>query len=115
MQPPLSPPVFHILLALAAADNHGYGIMRHTRMQSDGRVKLGPATLYTNLKRLLEAGYLEELDERPDPDLDDARRRYYRLTPAGLQLLGAELERMDQLVQLGSRLGTYHRLDGRHA
>ncbi|HEY6736149.1 MAG TPA: helix-turn-helix transcriptional regulator, partial [Candidatus Saccharimonadia bacterium] len=111
MQPPLTPAVFHILLALVQGDQHGYGIMKHAEHQSDGKVKLGPATLYTTIRKLQNADYLEELSERPDTELDDARRRYYRLTPAGRQLLGAELERMDRLVRLGSRLGAYHRTD----
>src|SRR5712692_9177813 len=81
--PPLTPAVFHILLALAGEDRHGYAIMRHVTATTDGQTKMGPGTLYGTIKRLLAARLVEESDERPDPKLDDERRRYYRLTSFG--------------------------------
>ena len=88
----------HILVALGASERHGYSIMREVEDLSQGRVRLAPGTLYTNIKRLLAAGLIEESDERPDPELDDERRRYYRLTAAGRTALAAEVERMESLV-----------------
>jgi DNA-binding PadR family transcriptional regulator len=78
--------------------------MKQAEADSAERVHLGPGTLYGTIKRLISAGYIEESDERPDPDLDDQRRRYYRITPAGLSLLGAELERYELALQK-ARLG----------
>ena len=95
---PLGPAAIHILVALGASERHGYSIMREVEDLSEGRVRLAPGTLYTNIKRLLAAGLIEESDERPDPDLDDERRRYYRLTVAGRTALAAEVERMESLV-----------------
>src|SRR5207245_3241073 len=80
---PLTPPVFHILLALADEERHGYSIMQDVVRQTDGALQLGPGTLYGCLKRMLAAGLVEQSDERPDPALDDQRRRYYRMTPRG--------------------------------
>ena len=80
--PPLTPAVFHVLLALADGERHGYAIMQEVAESTGGRMKMGPGTLYGTIKRLLEARMIEESDERPDPDLDDERRRYYRLTAA---------------------------------
>ena len=77
---PLSPTVFHILLALGEGDRHGYSIMQEVTARSDGQVRLGPGTLYGAIKRMIQDGLIEESDERPDPELDDERRRYYRLT-----------------------------------
>jgi DNA-binding PadR family transcriptional regulator len=91
--------VFHILLAVAGEERHGYAIMRETEEASGGRVKLGPGTLYGAIKRLFEHGLLEEVDERPDPDLDDQRRRYYRATPFGAKVLKAELQRFSDLLR----------------
>lgn len=96
---PLSPAIFHILLALADEDRHGYGIMQEVELRTEGRVRLGPGTLYGAVKRLLEKGVIEETDERPDPDLNDERRRYYRLTQFGQRVLQAEAERMASLVK----------------
>ena len=97
--PALSPAVFHILLALAAGEMHGYAIMREVAILSDGRVTVGPGTLYGAIKRLLEAGLVSESGERPDPSLDDERRRYYRLTPKGSRVLAEEAERLASLVR----------------
>jgi DNA-binding PadR family transcriptional regulator len=89
---PLTPAVFHILLALTVGERHGYGIMQETALRSDGKVTLGPGTLYRSLRRLLTDGLIEESDERPVPELDDERRHYYRLTPFGLQVATAEAQ-----------------------
>ena len=96
---PLSPAIFHILLALADGDRHGYGIMQEVESRTEGRVRLGPGTLYGAIKRLLEKGVIEETEERPDPELNDERRRYYRLTDFGQKVLQAEVERMARLVK----------------
>ena len=96
---PLSPAVFHILLALADGERHGYGIMQEVKFRTEGRVHLGPGTLYGAIKRLLEKGLIEEADERPVPDMDDERRRYYRLTDFGLRILRAEVARLARLVR----------------
>jgi DNA-binding PadR family transcriptional regulator len=95
---PLSPAVFHILLALADEERHGYGIMLEVKARTGGQVHLAPGTLYGAIKRLLEQGTIEEIDERPDPELNDERRRYYRLTASGQQVLSAETARMAALV-----------------
>lgn len=91
---PLTPPVFHILLALADEERHGYGIMQDVSRQTSGALQLGPGTLYGCLKRMLAAGLVEESGERPDPTLDDERRRYYRMTPLGKRVVRAEAERL---------------------
>lgn len=91
---PLTPPVFHILLALVGDERHGYGIMQDVARQTDGALQLGPGTLYGCLKRMLAAGLIEESDERPDPALDDERRRYYRLKPLGERAARAEAQRI---------------------
>ncbi len=96
---PLTPAVFHILIALADGDKHGYAIMKDVQAQTAGRLKLGPGTLYGTIKRLLAAGLIVEIDERPDPQLDDERRRYYRLTAAGRRLAVQENQRMLQGVR----------------
>lgn len=97
---PLSPAAFHILLALTGGESHGYGIMQETLRASEGRVNLGPGTLYRTIKRLLQDGLIEESEERPAPDLDDERRHYYRLTPFGLRVARAEAQRLAALVRL---------------
>jgi DNA-binding PadR family transcriptional regulator len=91
---PLTPPVFHILLALAEEERHGYGIMQDVARQTNDALQLGPGTLYGCLKRMLAAGMVEESDARPDPTLDDERRRYYRMTPLGQRVVRAEAQRL---------------------
>lgn len=91
---PLTPPVFHILLALADEERHGYGIMQDVAQQTNDSLQLGPGTLYGCLKRMLAAGLVEESEERPDPELDDERRRYYRMTVLGRRVVRAEAQRL---------------------
>ena len=97
---PLPPVRFHLLLALTNQERHGYALMQDVAEESDGRLQLGPGTLYGALKRLLALRLVEESGQRPDPDLDDQRRRYYRLTPLGRRALAAEAARHASLVQL---------------
>lgn len=94
---PLSPATLHILLALAGEDLHGYGIMQEIARQSDGIYKLGPGTLYDNLQKLIHGGWVRELGRRQGDD--DPRRRYYRLTDAGRDVLKAETTRLTQVVR----------------
>jgi DNA-binding PadR family transcriptional regulator len=96
---PLKAQWFHIMLSLAGEEQHGYGIMQEVLGRTDGKVRLWPATLYGSIKRLIEADLIEESDERPAPELDDARRRYYRLTALGRRVLDAECERLQELVR----------------
>jgi DNA-binding PadR family transcriptional regulator len=96
---PLSPPVFHILMALVDKERHGYGIMQEVKFRTDGQVHLVPGTLYGAIKRLLRQKLIEETDERPDPELNDERRRYYRLTEFGQRVLGAEAARLARMVE----------------
>lgn len=100
---PLTPAVFHILLALADGEKHGYAIMHEVATITNGAMKMGPGTLYGTIKRLLEMGLIRESDERPDPALDDERRRYYRLTPFGEQVAAAESQRLALLLQAATR------------
>lgn len=100
---PLRANWFHVLLSLRDGDQHGYGVMQDVLERTDGQVRLWPATLYGALKRLIDADLIEESDERPAPEADDARRRYYRLTALGAQVLDAELDRLRRLVDAASR------------
>src|ERR1700741_3177834 len=100
---PLRPSVFHILLALSDGDLHGYGIMQEVAEHTDGQIKLGPGTLYGAIKRLLTDGLIVEADERPDPELDDERRRYYRLTDFGQTVLKAEAQRISKLFSVAQQ------------
>jgi DNA-binding PadR family transcriptional regulator len=103
---PLTPAVFHILLALADGEKHGYSIMQEVAGISNGQVKMGPGTLYGSIKRMLEAELIEETDERPDPALDDERRRYYKLTDFGSRVVTSEARRLAALMDAirGKRL-----------
>jgi DNA-binding PadR family transcriptional regulator len=96
----ITPVTFQILLALADDDRHGYGIMQDVAQRTESAMHLNTGTLYRALKHLLEAGLISESDERPDPTLDDARRRYYRLTAAGRRAAEAEAARLEQLVRV---------------
>jgi len=96
---PLTPTVFEILLALTDRERHGYDIMRDVEQRTGGRTIIRPGSLYRAIHRLLDQGLIEELDERPDPELDDERRRYYRITAAGRAAAAAEAERMSTAVR----------------
>ncbi len=96
---PLKTQWFHIMLSLAGEEQHGYGIMQEVLQRTSGKVRLWPATLYGSIKRLIEAGLIKESSVRPAAEFDDARRRYYRLTPLGNRVLNAECERLQELVQ----------------
>jgi len=102
---PLPPAAFHILVALATGDRHGYAIMQDVAMRTDGNLKLNPGTLYTNIHRLLDQGFIVELDERPDPEDDDERRRYYRLTKHGRAAARAEMARLERMVAFARDAG----------
>src|ERR1035438_10372719 len=97
---PLHANWFHILLSLVGKEQHGYGIMQEVLERTDGVVRLWPATLYGSLKRLISGGLIEESAERPAPELDDARRRYYKLTKFGRSVLAAESRRLEDLVEI---------------
>ncbi len=99
-QLPLTPAVFHILLALADGEKLGYGIMQEVGRITAGAVQMGPGTLYGTIKRLLQARLIEESGERPDPQMDDERRRYYTLTPFGERVMRAELDRLALLLHV---------------
>lgn len=95
---PLTPAVFHVLVALADGECHGYAIMQEVERTTGGRVAMGPGTLYGTIKRLRAAGLIAESDERPDPEIDDSRRRYYRLTGLGRRVAAAEADRLAAAV-----------------
>jgi DNA-binding PadR family transcriptional regulator len=97
---PLPSAAFHILLALVGEDLHGYGIMRQVAEQTDGRMRLGPGTLYSSIQTLLEEKFIEEVDLREDTKLGHERRRYYRLTSAGRKLARSEAERLAGLLRV---------------
>jgi DNA-binding PadR family transcriptional regulator len=95
---PLHRDTFQILVALADRDRHGYSILRDVEARTGGKVRLSPSTLYASIRRLLESGLIQELAERPDPEHDDERRRYYRLTPLGRGVAMAEARRLERLL-----------------
>ena len=102
---PLPPAVFHILMALAAEDRHGYAIIQDVAERTNGRLKIGAGTLYRSLQRMLEQGLIRETEERPAPENDDERRRYYRITPYGGAVARAETRRLAELVKLARASG----------
>ena len=102
---PLQTAAFHILVALAEGDRHGYAIMQDVAAGTAGRLKLNPGTLYTTIRRLLEQGLVVELDERPDPEEDDERRRYYRLTEIGRAVAKAEAARLQDMLAFARQAG----------
>ena len=104
-QLPLTPAVFHILLALADQDRHGYAIILDIADRTDGALRLGTGTLYTAISRMLEQGLIEEPDERPDADEDDERRRYYRLTRSGRSVALAEARRLTDMLSQAQETG----------
>jgi DNA-binding PadR family transcriptional regulator len=100
--PSLSSTAFHVLLAIGPEERHGYAIMREIERMTGGATKPGPGGIYTTIRRLLDDGLIEESDERPDADMDDQRRRYYRLTGTGRAAVSAETRRMQTLVRAAS-------------
>ena len=102
---PLPPVTFHILVALAEDDLHGYAIMREVAERTGGALKLGAGTLYRSIQRMLEQGLISEVTTRPAPDLDDERRRYYRLTQFGRLVAMAEAGRLARMVKLARESG----------
>jgi len=104
-QIPLTPAVFHILLALADRELHGYGIKKQVASDTQDKMQMGPGTLYGSIKRMLAANLIVETGERPDPILDDERRRYYRITGFGRKVLEAELERLSSALGVAAQRG----------
>lgn len=102
---PLPSATFHILVSLAGADRHGYAVIQDIAERTAGGVRLGAGTLYRTIQRMLEDGLIVELDERPDPDEDDERRRYYRITAFGRAVARAEADRLAGLVRLARASG----------
>jgi DNA-binding PadR family transcriptional regulator len=100
---PLTPAVLHILLALSTEERHGYGVMKQVESESQGKVKMGPGTLYGSLGRMMEAGLISESDKKVDPELDDERRVYYQITALGRAALAAELERYREVVAVAKK------------
>jgi DNA-binding PadR family transcriptional regulator len=97
---PLTPAVLHILLALATQERHGYGIMKQAESDSQGKVRMGPGTLYGSIRRMIDAGLVSESDRKTDPEMDDERRVYYRITALGRKTLAAELQRYREVVAI---------------
>jgi DNA-binding PadR family transcriptional regulator len=102
---PLPPATFHILVALADEDQHGYAIMQDVAARTNGQLKLGAGTLYRSIQRMLEQGLIVEISARPAPELDDERRRYYRITPFGRSVARAEARRLAQMLKLARASG----------
>ncbi|GCF09646.1 PadR family transcriptional regulator [Dictyobacter arantiisoli] len=107
---PLTPAVFHILLALADSEQHGYSIMQEIKQQSQGKLRIGPTTLYRSIKHMLADGLITESEERPDPREDDERRRYYRLTAFGQQVARAEAARLSATLSVVRTKSLFHGL-----
>ena len=101
----LPPATFHILLALAEEDRHGYAIIQDVAARTDGELKLSAGTLYRSIQRMLEQGLIVETRDRPAPEDDDERRRYYRITPSGMTAAKAEARRLTQLVKMARAVG----------
>ncbi len=102
---PLPPATFHILLAVAEDDRHGYAIIQDVAARTNGELKLSAGTLYRSIQRMLEQGLIVETQDRPAPELDDERRRYYRITPFGASVAQAEARRLTQLVRMARDRG----------
>jgi DNA-binding PadR family transcriptional regulator len=102
---PLTPSVLDIMLALGNEEMHGYAIMQEVRRRTAGKRRLAPGTLYRSLRQMEERGWVAEAEGRPEPSLDDERRRYYRLTDLGRKIALAELERLERLVRAGRSRG----------
>jgi DNA-binding PadR family transcriptional regulator len=102
---PLPSATFHILMAVAEEDRHGYAIIQDVAARTNGELKLSAGTLYRSIQRMLEQGLVTETQERPAPELDDERRRYYRITPLGTAVAKAEATRMAKLVKWARAMG----------
>ena len=102
---PLPPATFHILIALAREDRHGYAVMQEVEERTEGAIRLSAGTLYRSIQRMLEQGLIRETRKRPAPELDDERRRYYRITPLGEAVARAEARRMAELVRMARAKG----------
>lgn len=100
---PLTPAVLHILLVLSAKERHGYGIMKQVEHDSRGKVNMGPGTLYGSIGRMIEAGLIRESEKKVDPEMDDERRVYYKITALGQRALAAEVERYREVVDVAKR------------
>jgi len=100
---PLTPAVLHILLALSTKERHGYGIMKQVESDSQGKVNMGPGTLYGSIGRMIEAGLIRESNKKIDPEMDDERRIYYRITGLGQKALAAELQRYREVVAVAKQ------------
>jgi len=99
--PQITLPMLHVLISLADGDKHGYAIIKEVSARTNGKVLLSPGTLYPIIRRLLDAALIEESDERPDPYIDDERRRYYTLTKRGTRAAAAEISRLEEVVAMG--------------
>lgn len=102
---PLQPATFHILMAVADEDRHGYAIIQDVAARTNGEVKLSAGTLYRSIQRMLEQDLLIEAQQRPAPEEDDERRRYYRITELGIAVARAEVQRLAQLMRLARASG----------
>jgi DNA-binding PadR family transcriptional regulator len=102
---PLQPATFHILLAVADEDRHGYGIIGDIEQRTGGQLRLSAGTLYRSIQRMVEQDLIVETDERPAPEFDDERRRYYRITPFGRRVAKAEAQRLSSLVEQARAMG----------
>ena len=102
---PLPPATFHILMAVASEDRHGYAIIQDVEQRTGGTLRLSAGTLYRSIQRMLEQGLLVETDDRPAPEFDDERRRYYRITPFGTAVARAEARRLSELVRMARASG----------
>ncbi len=100
---PLTPAVLHILLALSTKERHGYGIMKQVESDSQGKVNMGPGTLYGSIGRMIEAGLIRESNKKIDPEMDDERRVYYKITGLGQKALEAELQRYREVVAVAKK------------
>ena len=100
---PLTPAVLHILLALSTQERHGYGIMKQVEADSQGKVNMGPGTLYGSLGRMIDAGLIRQSDKKIDPEMDDERRVYYKISGLGKKALAAELQRYREVVAVAKR------------
>lgn len=101
---PLTPAVLHILLTLSTQERHGYGIMKQVESDSQGKVNMGPGTLYGSIGRMIDAGLICESDKKIDPEMDDERRRYYKITASGRETLATELDRYREVVAVANNL-----------